>query len=129
MYRPASTPIDRNHKLREAKEYVVVDREMYQYLVRRLIYLSHTRLDIAYAVRMISQFMHGLKENHLQTVNRVLHYLKGSPGKSILFNQSSGLILEAYTNTNYVGFVANRSSPIGYCTFLGRNLVSWKGKK
>ena len=49
-----STPIDPNHKLGETKEDVAVDREMYQRLVGRLIYLSHTRLDIAYVVSVIS---------------------------------------------------------------------------
>ena len=39
--KPTGTPIDPNHKLGEAKEDVVVDREVYQNLVRRLIYLSH----------------------------------------------------------------------------------------
>ena len=39
--KPTGTPIDPNHKLGEAKEDVVVDREVYQNPVRRLIYLSH----------------------------------------------------------------------------------------
>ena len=49
-----STPIDPNHKLGETEEDVAVDRDMYQRLVGRLIYLSHTRLDIAYVVSVIS---------------------------------------------------------------------------
>jgi hypothetical protein len=53
-YKPASTPIDPNLKLGKAEEDAVVDREMYQCLVRRLIYLSHARPDIAYAVSVIS---------------------------------------------------------------------------
>ena len=65
MCKPANTPIYPNHKLGEAKEDTVVDREMYQNLVGRLIYLSHTRSDIAYAMSVISQFMHNSKEIHL----------------------------------------------------------------
>ena len=52
-----SIPIYPNHKLGEAEEDTVVDRGMYQCLIGRLIYLSHTRLDIIYAVGVISQFM------------------------------------------------------------------------
>ena len=63
--KPANTPIYPNHKLGEAKEDTVVDIEMYQNLVGRLIYLSHTRSDIAYAMSVISQFMHNSKEIHL----------------------------------------------------------------
>ena len=64
--KPASTPIDSNHRLGEAKEDIAVYKEMYKPLVGRLIYLSHTRPDIAYAVSVISQFMHNPKECHLQ---------------------------------------------------------------
>ena len=39
---PASTPMDPNLKLEKAEEDAPVDREMYQRLVGRLIYLSHT---------------------------------------------------------------------------------------
>ena len=49
-----STLVDPNYELGEAKEDLAVNREMYQYLVGKLIYLSHTRSDIAYVVSVIS---------------------------------------------------------------------------
>ena len=67
-----SIPMDPNHKLGEATEEPVVDKRMYQKLVGRLIYLAHTRLDIAYSVSVISQFMHDPREPHLQAAYRVL---------------------------------------------------------
>ena len=67
--KPTSTPIDPNYNLGEAKEDATIDREMYQCLVGRLIYLSHTRPNIAYVVSVISQFMHSPKKVHLQTSN------------------------------------------------------------
>ena len=48
------TPIDPNLKLKATAANKVVDREYYQRLVGRLIYLSYTRLDIAFAVSVIS---------------------------------------------------------------------------
>ena len=124
-----STPMDPNHKLREAKEKPVVDKRMYQRLVGRLIYLAHTRLDIAYSVSVISQFMHDPREPHLQATYRVLHYLKGNLGKGILFKKNNTIALEAYTDANYAGSLVDRRSTIGYCTFLGGNLVTWRSKK
>ena len=46
-----------------------------------------------------------------------------------MFKQSSGLALEAYTDADYVGSVVDRRSTIGYYTFLGGNLVTWRSKK
>lgn len=127
--KPAATPIEPNQKLGEAKEEPVVDREMYQRLVGKLIYLAHTRPDIAYSVSMISQFMHDPRESHLQAAYRVLHYLKGSPGKGVLFKRNQKLKLEAYTDADYAGSTVDRRSTSGYCTFLGGNLVIWRSKK
>jgi hypothetical protein len=54
--RPAPTLIEQNHRLSCDIE-ASVDRECYQRLVGRLIYLPHTRPDIAYVVSAMSQFM------------------------------------------------------------------------
>ncbi|RVW65369.1 Retrovirus-related Pol polyprotein from transposon RE1 [Vitis vinifera] len=48
--RLVSTPIDPNHKLEEANDNPIVNREMYQRLVGKLIHIAHTRPDIAYAI-------------------------------------------------------------------------------
>ena len=34
--------------------------------------------------------------------------------------------MEAFTNANWAG---NRRSTLGYCTFVGGNLVTWRSKK
>ena len=83
--KPVETPIEQNHRLSEYVEDATVDRESYQKLVEKLIYLSHTTPNIAYAVGVVSQFMHNPKENHLRVVYRILQYLKGTLGKRILF--------------------------------------------
>lgn len=127
--KPVSTPIDSNQKLGEAKEEPHVDKKIYQRLVGRLIYLAHTRPDIAYSVSLISQFMHDPREPHLQAAYRVLHYLKGNPGKGILFKRNQNLALEVYTDADYGGSIVDRRSTTGYCTFLGGNLITWRSRK
>lgn len=57
--------MDPNTKLGEAQEEPTVDKQMYQRLVEKLIYLAHTRPDIAYLVSVISQLMHNPRESHL----------------------------------------------------------------
>ena len=106
--KPASTPIDPNLKLGSAEEDTAVDKEMYQRLVGRLIYLSHTRPDVAFAVSLVSQFMHQPKEVHLQAALRIVQYLNGTPGKGILFKRNGNVSMEAYTDADYARSIVDR---------------------
>ena len=127
--KPSNTPIEVNTKLGEVKDGVPVDTGRYPRLVGRLIYLSHTRPDIAFAVSMVSQFMHSPYEKHLEAVYRILRYLKGTPGKGLLFKKNEKRGIEVYTDADWVGSITDRRSTSGYCTFLWGNLVTWRSKK
>jgi hypothetical protein len=126
--RPAPTPVEQNLRIL-ADSGESVDKGRYQRLVGRLIYLSHTRLDIAYAVSIVSRYMHDPRTSHLDAVYRILRYLKGCPGKGILFSNYGHLKIEGYTNADWAGCIDDRKSTAGYCMFLGGNLVSWRSKK
>ena len=95
----------------------------------RLIYLSHTRPNIAFAISMVSQFMDSLGSEHLEAVNRILRYLKGSPKRGLLYKAHGHLQVEACTDANWAGSVMDRRSTSGYCTFVGGYVVSWRSKK
>lgn len=125
----AETPVEPNMKLELAKAEEVIDRERYQRLVGRLIYLSHTRPDISFAVSMVSQFMHSPGPRHFEAVYRILRYLKGSPGKGLMFEKHGHLEIEVFTDADWAGSTMDRRSTSGYCTFVGGNLVTWKSKK
>lgn len=125
----AETPIEPNLKLRPASPEEMVDKERYQRLVGRLIYLSHTRPDIAFAVSMVSQFMHSPNQGHFDAVYRILRYLKGTPGKGILYEDRGHLQVEVFTDADWAGSVVDRRSTSGYCTYVGGNLVTWRSKK
>ena len=126
--RPALTPIEQNHRL-TSESGEPVDREQYQRLVGRLIYLSHTRPDIAFAVSVVSQFMHSPKTHHMDAVNRIIRYLKGCPGRGLLYKSSGNLQIECYTDADWAGSLDDRRSTSGYCTFVGGNIVTWRSKK
>ncbi|RVX10878.1 Retrovirus-related Pol polyprotein from transposon TNT 1-94 [Vitis vinifera] len=106
--KPIDTPMDSQKKLGIEKESTPVDRGRYQRLVGRLIYLSHTRPDIGFAVSAVSQFMHIPTEEHMEAVYRILRYLKMIPRK---------------------GNIIDRRSTSGYCSFVWGNLVTWRSKK
>ncbi|KAH1107170.1 hypothetical protein J1N35_010938 [Gossypium stocksii] len=72
------SPIESKHKL-QAGIRELMDKERYQILVGRIIYLSHTEPDIAYAISLVSQFMHDPRESYMQAVFGIPHYLKSTP--------------------------------------------------
>jgi len=74
-------PIEQNHKIGNDEKSPRVEKTQYQRFVGKLIYLSHIKPDIAYAVSVVSQFIHYPRERHLQAVNRIIQYLKASPRK------------------------------------------------
>jgi len=65
-------PIEQNHRIGNDEENPKVEKTQYQRLVKKLIYLSHIRPDITYAVSVVSQFMHDPRERHLQAVNIII---------------------------------------------------------
>jgi hypothetical protein len=127
--KPIDTPIVQNHKLGIYPDQILADKGKYQRLVGKLIYLLHTRPDIAYAVGVVSQFMHCLCEEHMEAVTRILKYLKSSPGKGLIFSKNGNLEVKGYTDADWVGNCLDRKSTSGYFTFVGGNLVTWRSKK
>ena len=106
-----------------------VDREKYQRLVGRLIYLSHTRLDIAFVVSVVNQYMHSPKESHLKAMYKILRYLKSSPKRGLFFKKSDSKKVEIYTDADWAGSADDRRSTTGYCTYVWGNLLPWRTKK
>lgn len=77
--KPASSPIEQNHRLARATGALLSDPEAYRRLLSRLIYLTVTRPDLTYSVHVLSQFLHEPRQEHWDAALRVVRYLKGSP--------------------------------------------------
>ncbi|XP_016718594.1 uncharacterized mitochondrial protein AtMg00810-like [Gossypium hirsutum] len=114
----AETPMEFNLKLGTNKDGEEIDKGRYQRLVGRLIYLSHTRPDIAFSVSVISQYMHAPREKHLEATYRILRYLKGTPGKGLHFKKTANQNVEVYTDADWEGSVKDRRSTSGYCSYV-----------
>ena len=126
--KPATTPIEQNPRIR-ADSGDPVDKHQYQRLVGRLIYLSHTRPDIAYAVSIVSRYQHEPRSGHVEAAHRILKYLKGTPGRGLWFEGNGHLVVDGYSDADWASCLDDRRSTSGYCVFVGGNLVSWRSKK
>ena len=126
---PTDTPMDSNVKLEIKNDEDLVDKGRYQRLVGKFIYLSHTQPDITFVVSCVSQFMHSPSESHMKAICRILRYLKGTPGRGLLFKKSASQDIQLFTDADWASSPVDRRSISGYCTFLWGNLVTWRSKK
>ena len=67
-----ATPLEEGLKLNIDPNQVPVDKGTYQRLVGHLMYLAHTRPDLAYALSVVSQYMHDPREQHMNAMMRIL---------------------------------------------------------
>ncbi|GAA0172743.1 transmembrane signal receptor [Lithospermum erythrorhizon] len=84
-----------------------VNKTMYQKLVGKIIYLSYTRLDIVFAVSVVSN----LQEND--------YFSKKTQDRTI----------QVFTNADWAGAIDDRRSISGNSTIIWGNLITWRSKK
>ncbi|KAI9173831.1 hypothetical protein LWI28_007225 [Acer negundo] len=125
---PIDTPMERGMKLSDNSD-LLKNSTQYRRLVGRLIYLTVSRLDITYAVHVLSRFMHQPRKLHMEAALQVVRYLKGAPGKGLFFSSNSDFKLRAYCDSDWAGCPLTRRSTTGYCVFLGPSLISWRSKR
>ena len=71
-------PTELGLKLAKDPQGKKVDNTLFKQTVKSLMYLIATRMDIMYAVNLISRYVECPTEYHLFAAKRVLHYLKGT---------------------------------------------------
>ncbi|XP_074352319.1 secreted RxLR effector protein 161-like [Apium graveolens] len=103
-----------------------VDATEYKSLVGNLIYLTHTRPDIMYAVGVVSRFMEAPTDKHHQAVKHILRYVKGTVSHGLVYARSEDKkTIAGYTDSDLAGDVVDRRSTGGMCFSLNGSLISW----
>lgn len=127
--KPIDTLMDSTTKLGAKKDNEMVGKGKYQRPVKKLMYLSHTRLNINFSVSVISQFMNNPTKKNMEVVHRILRYLKITPRNGLYFKKTLSNYIEIFIDVDQVRSISNCRSTFGYCTYVWRNLVTWCSKK
>nr|GEY71247.1 putative reverse transcriptase, RNA-dependent DNA polymerase [Tanacetum cinerariifolium] len=92
-------------------------------------HFKHGEVYIAYAVRVVSQFMHQPHVDHMHAVLRIVRYLTGTTNHGVLFKTNNHLNIQIFIGADWAGDKGNKSLTSGYFSLVGGNLVTWKSKK
>jgi hypothetical protein len=120
--------MDSKYKLNTEDGKPLEDIYQFQRLVGKLIYLTVTKPDISYSISQVSKFMHSPRTSHLDAINRILRYLKGTPGLGIYFKNNNTNEICGYFDADWAGGF-DRKSTISFCIFICGNIVTWRRKK
>ncbi|XP_023747152.1 uncharacterized mitochondrial protein AtMg00810-like [Lactuca sativa] len=123
-----TTPLSLKLHLLPLMEEPLPDVTMYSQLIGKLNFLLHTRLDLAYSVRYLSQFSQTPCQAHYNDGMHVLRYLKGTITQWLFFNKNPSFNIEAFYDSDWASCPITRRSVSGFFIF-GDTPISWKSKK
>jgi hypothetical protein len=86
------------------------------------------RPDISFSISQISKFMHAPRTTYLNSIDRYLRYLKGTPEKRIWMKNNNSNEICGYSDADWTGSF-DQKLITGFCIFVGGNLAIWKIKK
>lgn len=120
---PTLTPMIDTPKLVATRGSPFVDVHLYRSILGTQQYICITRLDIAFCVNKLSQFMNNPYNTHWKAIKRVLRYLQGTLQHGLFFIRGH-IELSGYFDVDWALIVEDKRSTLGYCIYLGLNLVA-----
>lgn len=127
--KPVSTQMSTTNKLTLVSGQPLKNPTEYRKLVGGLQYLLFTRLDVAFLVNRLSQFMHTPTDAHWEAAKRILRYLVGTQTHGIYFHASNELRLHGFSDADWAGDSHDYLSTGAFIIYLGQNPVSWFSRK
>ncbi|XP_019093329.1 PREDICTED: uncharacterized protein LOC109129522 [Camelina sativa] len=127
--KPVLTPMSSSSQLTVLSGTPLADAKEYRMVVGSLQYLAFTRLDIAFPVNRLSQFMHRPTNLHWQAVKRVLRYLAGTRSHGIFLRRDAPLTIHAFSDVDWGRDKANYVSTNAYIIYFGGSPVFLSSKK
>jgi len=127
--KPLQLPMGSHVKLTNYKGKKLDSPDVFRRLIGKLIYLTITRPGIAFAVQVLSQFMHEPTEEHLAAAKHILRYLNGTQGLGIFLSSHKAMSLTGFCDSDWGSCCDSRKSTTGFCIMIGSSPISWKVKK
>lgn len=73
--------------------------------------------------------VHAPRMSHLHALKHIIRYVKGTIDIGLYLHRNLVSTLTAYTDADWTECPNTRRSTLGYCVFLGDNIISWSAKR
>jgi hypothetical protein len=133
--KPRASPLDSHIKFEIDRSKPIDPKRLREYreMIGSLIHcMQGTRLDIAFAVSLLSRALVNPSEEHIRHVKHIMRYLRGTTKHGVTYrsNAKGQFDLHAYTNANFAGgALLDGKSTLGYIFFLASGPISWQSKR
>ena len=104
-------------------------RKSYRSIVGSLMFLTHTRPDIAYSVSLVPRYMAKPSEIHMKACKIIERYVKGTLNFGIHYFTSNNSELAGFNDSNWGGSLEDRNSTSSNCFSFGSGMINWSLKK
>ncbi|GKE55086.1 hypothetical protein Tco_1490242 [Tanacetum coccineum] len=102
------------------------DQMTYRHMIGGLMYLTASRLDIAFATFVCARYQARPTVKHLKEVKRIFRYLRRSYNMGLWYLKDSGFEIIAYSDADHTGCKYDCKSTSGGLQFLGGKLVKYQ---
>ena len=104
-----------------------VNPSLFRQLVGSLLYLTHTRPGLSFAVGLVSRFSQYPHEIHWNAAKRIMRYTQGTINFGIQYSSGASHLV-VFANSNWVGSIDDRKSTFGCVYSLGFAPITWSCK-
>ena len=115
----APCPFLSDIRLEEGGSTPLVDSTHYRQLIGSLMYLTHLRRDISYAMSVAAIYMQEPHELHWKETKRILYYVQGTIDYGIHYAAGAQLDLIEYTDSDWAGDGNDRKYTLGFVFMIG----------
>jgi len=106
-----------------------INSTTFKSLVGSLRYMTFTRPDILFRVRLMSRFMETPPITYFKALKRILLYIKGIVDFTLLYEYSNSFELMSYIDNDWAEDIDDRKSTTCFVFYVGDTTFIFSSKK
>ena len=106
-----------------------VDSSLYKSMIGSLLYLTASKPDISYSMRVCAKYQANPKESHMIVLKRIVKHVKSTANFSVWYSKDTDDVLAGYFDADWPSNANDRKSTLGGCFYMSNNLITWMSKK